>query len=458
MRYRDFVRFLKDALVINIFGVPHQCSDATYESAFDHAKHSWLGKFYYRKIRNIPFLRWGVRKIWNGIRPFYSYLMFIHIYATPLVKMSHYIAANGIKATLLHRQQMVKTPPPVLYPAKLCGCLSFGHNHYVFPDIKLFQIENGKIRGHSNFVIIDDITIHHDLYDLKNELTVEEVKGAVWIDIMRKRIKWYAQYTVSNIDRAATFVEGCAANYAHWLSEVLPRIAVFAQCPDYAGVPLLVNEGLHPNIIDSIGLVAPGHPIIFVGGKQEVRVGQLIVISSAGYVPYDPRRKLRRLRSQGLFSPYALGLVREKGRNQLPQNKDRVWPRKIFVRRCSVVRSLKNGPEIERMLISQGFEVIAPEKLSFNEQCDLFAHADVVVIQAGAACVNVIFCKPEAKIFILVAGFKGNAFWYWQHMALAVGCRVAYVLGTIDTKYDKSVHADFIVDPKDITYALAHAA
>lgn len=59
-----------------------------------------------------------------------------------------------------------------------------------------------------------------------------------------------------HISSAASFIDSCADNYAHRLTEVLPRIAAFCSSDKYRDVPLLVDAGLHENIITSLKIVA----------------------------------------------------------------------------------------------------------------------------------------------------------------------------------------------------------
>jgi capsular polysaccharide biosynthesis protein len=45
---------------------------------------------------------------------------------------------------------------------------------------------------------------------------------------------------------------------------------------------------------------------------------------------------------------------------------------------------------------------VQPEKLSLDDQVMLFAGADVIVAEFGAAMANVVFCRPGVKIVEII--------------------------------------------------------
>jgi hypothetical protein len=66
-------------------------------------------------------------------------------------------------------------------------------------------------------------------------------------------------------------------------------------------------------------------------------------------------------------------------------------------------RNLVNRAEMIEALKPLGFVAIQPEKLSFDEQALVFAGAEVVVIEFGAAMANVMFCSPGTKVVEIIA-------------------------------------------------------
>jgi capsular polysaccharide biosynthesis protein len=50
-----------------------------------------------------------------------------------------------------------------------------------------------------------------------------------------------------------------------------------------------------------------------------------------------------------------------------------------------------------------GFAAIQPDKLKFDEQAFLFAQAEIIVCEFGAALSNTFFCPPQTKVVEIIA-------------------------------------------------------
>ena len=61
-----------------------------------------------------------------------------------------------------------------------------------------------------------------------------------------------------------------------------------------------------------------------------------------------------------------------------------------------------NESEIETVLHQHGFIIAEPETLSFAQQVQLFAQAEVIVSIHGAGLANVVFAPPGCKMMEIV--------------------------------------------------------
>ena len=121
---------------------------------------------------------------------------------------------------------------------------------------------------------------------------------------------------------------------------------------------------------------------------------------------------------------------------------------------ANISMAYDNAQEIEDRLVACGFDVVEPEKLTFAGQVALFSSAAVVVGATGAAFANLVFCRPDCRVVILIAELEGTSYYYWQNIASACGGRVCYVLGQIEERRFRSIHSDFRVDPDDVLAAV----
>lgn len=82
--------------------------------------------------------------------------------------------------------------------------------------------------------------------------------------------------------------------------------------------------------------------------------------------------------------------------------------KKIYVSRAfsnDGIRKLKNERELENKLSTMGFQIIHSEKLSLDEQIQIFSSAEIIVTPHGAGLTNILFCHAG---FELVELFSEN--------------------------------------------------
>lgn len=414
---------------------------------------NWLVRFYFAHLKKYRVIEWLASHAWHGAYLLYRFA-WIHRKSLqrPLVRLAAF--AGNRQGCLLIEAESVKTPPPTVFPAGDARRLVSPHLDYRFPAISVAPIPEALATGGTNLVMTGEAVICHDLYDFARDYTSEELNGRAYIWPGRNRIAWLMHTTPRQVlARAACFTDACAANYAHWITEVLPRINLFCASPLSTNVPIVVNDDLHRNIMESLSLVTgDSREIIAVPTGTAIAAGLLYVTSATGYVPFERRNNRLKNHSHGLFSPSGLLSMRDRlmGRMCKPPCEN---ARRIIIRRNSTIRNIENEREIEEMLVARGFTVIEPEHLSFAEQVAVFSSAETVVGATGAAFANLIFCKPSTRIIILISNYRHMPYWYWQNMACAVGNKVTYVLGKCMDRFPH-IHSNFVVTPSDVLDAI----
>lgn len=370
-----------------------------------------------------------------------------------LIGLRKYVENYNFDKILLHDKVSVLTPSFQVFPIEKSRKILSSHGEYTFPAIYVAIIDNGVVIGNTNLLIAGDFIIHHDLYDSQRDFTREEMHGRAFLWASANRIAWLGDSKIGSvINSAAVFTDACSANYAHWITEVLPRINLFCNTERFNNVPIIVNSGLHVNLLESLQLVVgSSRKIIFINNNEMILVKNLYVVSVVGYVPFQRKNNKLENHSHGVFSSVALSLLRNTIKNSM-LDKPLRGNNKIFVRRNSNIRNIINEKEIEGLLVDHGFVVIEPEKMTFAEQFAVFSTAEIVVGATGAAFGNIVFCKPGVKIVIMISDYKYMSYWYWQNMACSVGNTVTYVIGKCERF--KHLHVDFIIDGEDVLNAI----
>jgi hypothetical protein len=428
-------------------------------------KATGIYKFYASHLKQHSFVRGLGNWIWRNVYPIY--VIYVIRIATPfgkrhakrrrhLTKLSEFARKNGTPVCKIADAGRVETQAPRVFPDRDQGYLASPRDHYEFPEIFVAIIPNATICGGTNLVFTDGEVVCHDLYDFERDYTSEELHGRAIIDPKSRQIWWYAYDELpEQIHVAATFVDACAPNYAHWMTEVLPRIALFCADERFKGVPIVVNDGLHKNIMESLLLVTGAdREIITLPSGKALAAGQLYVTSAAGYVPFGPRTSRLSDHSHGMFSPGAF----EKLRTQLnalgQEMKEESWPQNIYLRRDSSMREIINAVELEKLLVSRGYVIVEPEKLTFLQQLQIFRNAKAIVAPTGAGLSNAICCKRGTHVVVLMAKHKNMIYRYWCNLLTPIQVHVSYVLGNIRDYRGMGIHGNFLIDPSDVADSL----
>lgn len=415
---------------------------------------TWLGRLYISDLKQYVVVRWIAHWIWRNGYPVYVNHISTRLSKRtekrwcPLIRLSEFAKKNGIPTYKLVDAAVVETHEPKVFPVTDQSYLKAPHDRHRFPEIYVAIINNAVTYGGTNLILADGKVVCHDLYDFERDYTSEELHGRTLIDPKSGRIRWLLHDEAPEPIRvAATFVDACASNYAHWLTEVLPRIMLFCTDDRFSGVPIVVNDGLHKNIMESLFLVAGAdREIITLPIGRALAVNELYLTSAVGYVPFERRKNKLSGHSHGVFSPWAFEILRTY-LNALGQKKEEeAWPEKIFLRRNSGARKVTNAAELEKLLVAQGYVVVEPEKLTFLQQIQLFSHAQKIVSPTGAALANAIVCKPGVQVAILMSKHEDMIYRYWINLLGPLEIRVCYILGSIVENHNLGIHGDFAVD------------
>lgn len=370
-----------------------------------------------------------------------------HARVSNLASVADFVDSRAMRRTCLFPAQAISLPTPLSKPSELASVLDAAEKKYAIEEIAAFELENVTAIGNSDLLILGDYTLHHGLYDFANDSTSEELHSRALISPHAKKIIWYQRTRwQDDVPEAISLLGSCTKNYAHWLSETLPKLAAIDGIADFATLPLLIDADLPLNIRRSIDHVQKHERrIIEVFPDAPVLVERLVFVEASGYVPFEPRNKHEITRRHGVFASAPIQLMLEQIRGSAGSDAN-LRHEKIFLRRNSAHRAIANDAEIEIELTARGYVVIEPEKLSFEEQVVLFSSAKIVVAATGAACANLLFIPSSAHFVILIAKHRHMPYYYWQAMAHAVNNEVAYVLGQPEGENPTSIHARFRIE------------
>ncbi|QDC80373.1 glycosyltransferase family 61 protein [Candidatus Methylopumilus universalis] len=429
------------------FLYPHSKQSSSFFDLAHLKKNKFLLGLYLNFIKPFPLLRKFCLK---GYVLAFKVLAWVDFCKYDLVRLKDFVKKNQLKTFILFKPSSTQYINPHICKNSNLD-LDFdkfnvkGLNH--FESIYLAQIKDVQVLGSTSILFKDKTAIFHDLFDWNLDFTSEELHQTFYYSPLSPHIKINIdQYNKAELTKAASFINPVAANYAHWVTEILPAVAAFCKNPEYKGIPIIINHGLHKNILDSLDLIAGSREIIFLRQNEKIYVKNLYAVSVAGYASFEPRKINIPLSSSGLYNYEALNYVRKILRRKVGSNKK--WPKKIFLKRNSGYRNLTNSKEIEALLKKQGFEVYDFQNLSLKDQIGLFSNADIIIGPSGAHFANIIFCNKKTDVYILISNFKGTVYKYWPNISSLFGIQIKYIIGQARIAKSTNVHADFYVNPK----------
>ncbi|MEW5709903.1 MAG: glycosyltransferase 61 family protein [Pseudomonadota bacterium] len=334
---------------------------------------------------------------------------------------------------------------PYVYPASYRDRFHRQSWRTAIPAVQAVEIPGAEVMGRCEFVFTPQGAIHHDLYDFRVDLTGEEMHGLVSIETKNGLLVRYVKGCANaEVEGAIPLLGWPAANYVHWLTEYLSKLALVDEIPELADLPLIVDANLHPNILESLRLCNVHNRMLITLSPGEVlRLKRAIFITPTAYVPFDYRFAAEVERTgitpdRAVFVPRAVHALRNKLLSVLTERTD-AGARRLFLRRNSHFRRMKNAEEVESLLRARGFWVVEPERLPFAEQVKLVATAEIIVAQAGAALGNMLFAPQGCHIVILSAWSPYNNYYYFSNLASILQQHCFYVLCDVDGQ-EEGIH------------------
>jgi len=230
-------------------------------------------------------------------------------------------------------------------------------------------------------------------------------------------------------------------NYFHFLMDALAQVHWRSRWPHGANARMIIS-GYTTEAAKALPFMAQG---LAAAGINE----------SALY-PYDGTMMFCRhvvfpARDTGANPVKVAELRRRFGLEGRARGRDRL----LIVRTNAPRRRLTNNDALAAMLKGHGFRTIDPGGLSFAEQVETFAQAEIVVGPHGAALTNTAFMSPGGAVVELT--HTGRVVWTFHEVAsanrLAFGC----VVGDMTNAEENPLFADFSVDVDAVDAAVRAA-
>lgn len=238
-----------------------------------------------------------------------------------------------------------------------------------------------------------------------------------------------------------------SSNYGHWLVDDLPRLKAIDALAQVDPRPVRVLIHSHGSAIDDIRIqsirmmLGEAVHIDLLTPDTPYHFDELFYATPVSQHPVQK-------------SPIAIDhAAREIVSRALAERPAPDGQTLLFVTRSSRYgRTLANEEAIRNLVERYGFTTVNPEGMSFAEQVRLFAGAQVVIGQMGAAMTNTLFCRPTTTLIYLAPSGWIEPF-YWD-LSVVRGQYYRVLFGDVSDPSVAPHRSDFSIDPDALETAI----
>ena len=328
--------------------------------------------------------------------------------------------------------------------------------------LNVFKFPKATVVGGVDFLFVKRVAIHHDLFVPILHKCPAENTGVVLINRTKENVTLYLTKKSKYVAKAVSLIGQCSRNYAHWLTETLPKLAVLDTCDEFSHWPLLVDDDLHPNMYASIDLINRNRrEVIRVKRWEPVLLDQLVAVSQPGYERYAPHDiySVSAPAYINVFSRFALKQLRKSAISGL-EGGGLLFSKGIYLARSKEsanLRQIENLNEVESVARSLGVKLIRPETMEFREQVAICRDAKIIVAPIGASLANMIFAPRGCKVIVLSSYCDEATYYYYTNLAGVLGHELRYVLGPQVGKKLHPIHRNYHIDTDTLKEVLEQA-
>ncbi|GBF81183.1 glycosyltransferase family 61 protein [Aphanothece sacrum] len=202
-------------------------------------------------------------------------------------------------------------------------------------------------------------------------------------------------------------------NFAHWLMDCLPKLALIESLDSIAKKDLkfIIPDGSPHYIVDSLKLLSIQEEQTIQIQEESITVENLILCRAAEKAGRPQKMHFLAIRNK-LLSSF------------IDEESVRLASTRIYVSRSQSSRKIVNEEEVLQILIKYNFQVIHCEKMSLAEQIRIFSEAEIVLGPHGAGIYNQFFCNSGTSIIEIynkeywhhssriISSFMGHKHWH----------------------------------------------
>ena len=327
----------------------------------------------------------------------------------------------------------------------------FDTESLIFDNPKIIKKKAVHLVGGSSVYIENGKAFFTENADISRDRFAEEYRGFFKFGSLGLDVISY-EHGAEVYGPTLNLMSGVGLNYAHWLSECLPRLELFINECEHdlpRALNILVNQGIADTMVEAIGTLIEGlfdALIIMVPDAELVYVSDLYLSVGVGYCQFEPRNN--NLKQYCYFNEKLLLGISSRVINNIGSTS---CSSKLYLERSSQHRVPMNQGGVVNLLKDAGFKIFSPEKFSFREQVRNIAGAECVVSPTGASLANCMFARRGCDVFILMNDSSHSFLEYWTKFLSFNTSNISYVLCK---GLNQDPHSSYVVDLENLSQLL----
>lgn len=295
---------------------------------------------------------------------------------------------------------------------------------YECPSIYVALLPKASVYGYSELITVGETALS-DAYMLDKDQGRYNIGGG---SLAKYRNGKYilATYRESNlvVEKAISMLGWRPDNYYHFTFEIISRLTFADQFEEYRTWPILIDQCVLEiaqlrDLLDSMNVYK--HPVIEIKARERVEINNLLYISYNMWMPHNFRENAMQYPADYLFSPTVALNIRNYVFKRFQPPREETGERIFLSRRKCENQRLLNAEEVETFFRENGFTIIYPEELSFEEEVRVFQNASVIIGPTGAALTNVVYCRESALIAVIAP--VSHKSYFFSNIAYMVGVK-----------------------------------
>lgn len=366
-------------------------------------------------------------------------------YQFSIIYAKDYSASNNIPSITLAPETKLKLPGPEFADEKKYPVYTERDFILYHPEINASIYRDCVVTGGSTLIFSGNLAITPNSFDLTKYVTALESSDLAEFRKQSSKFVFWGKPKKNPSGQTAirgiNLITEHAANYAHFITEVLPRFTLIESLPEFRDYSLILDSSTPKSFVQILKDSATfPRTIHYVKKGERLNLRYCINIEPTAFTPTHHRTTWRTgpitppSPHSHTFSKPALEYTRERKLSSIidSQTTSNDSSRLLLVRdKTSSYNSryAVTWHQIKDRFIKYGFQPYNPASDSFDKQVTRFSKAELIAGEVGAALVNSMFCAKPCTIWCLASYYENADYYYFSNLAQLLGHTLVYFVG-----------------------------